>query len=465
MTAVPSGQKLVEDLDQARLLWRSQQALGLPQGNFGHIYGKFKDDGDRLFYYTTCGGGASPIVGDGKVFATEWFPDGKEYDEEDIKKYQDFFAVKELHPAVKLNFSKTCHDWYVCMDAATGQTLWTSEFPEETGTYFSKLSPDHKTGPVGAAPCYANGKLFGLHLSGYLRAMDAKTGKLLWKQKIAGTEPQGRGNCHNVMFIGGVVMTGNFGSELYACDPETGAVLWKAPCDWVTDPQRWVHAGKEYAIVKGGSSPDGVEYRCLEPKTGKVLWSFRGFIFAECFAGISGDTIAVVQGKDGQDDPGGPGSGKEGRLSIAAYRLTPEKAEKIWEVPTVPIEGRAAVVVLEKYVAAMGLRKSRLLDLATGKEVATVDVGGPVNFGHVQVAEDRLFVRPDGAHGGININMLGATPETFKVMGTYQYGWQPKIPHSSSYARKMHTMPIVDGRMYIRGADGIYCYDLRKAAP
>jgi hypothetical protein len=43
--------------------------------------------------------------------------------------------------------------------------------------------------------------------------------------------------------------------------------------------------------------------------------------------------------------------------------------------------------------------------------------------------------------------------------------WPPKIPKTSSYAMKMHTMPIVDGRMYIRGADGIYCYDLRKAAP
>ena len=36
MTATPTGQKLVEDLTQARLIWRSQIAVGRGQGNYGH---------------------------------------------------------------------------------------------------------------------------------------------------------------------------------------------------------------------------------------------------------------------------------------------------------------------------------------------------------------------------------------------------------------------------------------------
>ncbi|MGD0899695.1 MAG: PQQ-binding-like beta-propeller repeat protein, partial [Thermoguttaceae bacterium] len=459
MTATPSGQKLVDDLDQARLVWRSQQAIGLSQGHFSHPYF------DHLFAQPTCGGGAAPIVADGKVFATQWFPDGKEYDAEGLKKLQDAAAqwgLKEPTPAMKLHVSKTCHDWYVCMDAATGQTLWTAEFPEEAGMYYGNSHPDHKGGPTGLTPCYANGKLFGLHLSGYLRAMDAKTGKLLWKQKVAGNVPQGRGNCNCVMFIGGVVMVVGVGG-INACDPETGAILWKGGGDAVADPQRLVLDGKEYAFTK---THEGKSYSCLDPKTGKELWNLGpqpggtllGFTFW-----INGDTVAVLEGKDAKVDPV---KNWQGSVSIVLYRLTPQKAEKVWEVPAPgPLEGRwASVMAQEKYVAvfsnALSSDKAWLLDRATGKEVAVTKVSGPENHGFVEVAEDRFFVKPDGVHGGIHFSMMGATPETFKVMG--KEGWGPKFPHASSYAYKPTTMPIVDGRMYFRGADGIYCYDLRK---
>jgi outer membrane protein assembly factor BamB len=320
---------------------------------------------------------------------------------------------------------------------------------------------------MGQTPCYANGKLFGIHMSGYLRAMDAKTGKLLWKQKVAGTTPTQRGQNCCVMFIGGVVMTGNHAGTFYACDPETGAVLWKGTCDPDIDPQRWAHDGKEYGFVKNGNT-----YSCFEPKTGKELWKLSppaGGTLLGFNSWIVGNTVAVLQGRDAKS---APMKGGQDFVSIALYKLTPEKAEKIWEVPCPgPIEGRwgGGLVPLEKYVAVFSYRlgeihKGWLLDRATGKQVAVaVDVSGPSNHGHIEVADGRLFIRPDGVHGVIDLSMLGTTPETFKVLG--KGNWGPKIPHTSSYASKAQTMPIVDGRMYIRGADGIYCYDLRKAAP
>jgi hypothetical protein len=56
--------------------------------------------------------------------------------------------------------------------------------------------------------------------------------------------------------------------------------------------------------------------------------------------------------------------------------------------------------------------------------------------------------------------MAGGAPEKFQGMGPPW--WSPNIPHTTSYAARNINHPIVDGRMYIRGGDGIYCYDLRK---
>jgi RNA polymerase sigma factor (sigma-70 family) len=462
MTSVPSGQRLVDDLDQARLVWRSQQTFERSQGNFGHPY----RDARTLTYWPHCSGGAAPIVGDGpstgsgqaKVFAFQSLPDGKEYDAAGLKKLRDAIeamGLKEPLPAMKLHVSKTCHDWYIAMDAATGQTLWIAEFADETGSYFESeaTAPDHKNGPMGLTPCYAQGKLFGLGLSGYLRAMDARTGQLLWKRKIAGTKPFGRGNCNCVMFIGGIVMAGDHGGTLHACDPETGAELWKAPSDPVADPQRWTQGGKEYAIVAASRPRD---YRCLDPKTGKELWKLSGNFHHDNFYGLCGDVMALLQSSDG----------KGASMTLAAYKLTPEKAEKIWEVPsTLPADTRFGTLVTEKHVMVfgrMGQNRVRLLDRTTGKEAAVADAAAHVNFGHSQVADERLFVQPDGVHGkgGIHLTMLGTAPETFKVMGTKS--WSPPFPGTSSYAFKPQTHPIVDGRLYSRGADGIYCVDLRK---
>jgi hypothetical protein len=100
----------------------------------------------------------------------------------------------------------------------------------------------------------------------------------------------------------------------------------------------------------------------------------------------------------------------------------------------------------------------QLLDLKTGKVVATAVGPAPINEGHVFTAENPVFTAPDGSHGNSSLAVYGATPETFKLLGS----WTPPHPHTNSYHMKCMTFPIVEGRLFMRGFDGIYCYDLRK---
>jgi len=99
-----------------------------------------------------------------------------------------------------------------------------------------------------------------------------------------------------------------------------------------------------------------------------------------------------------------------------------------------------------------------LLDLKTGMKLATAVGPAPINEGHIFMAENIIFSSPDGSHGTSALAAFGATQETFKLLG----GWAPPHLTTTSYHMKCMTFPVVEGRLFMRGFDGIYCYDLRK---
>ena len=72
--------------------------------------------------------------------------------------------------------------------------------------------------------------------------------------------------------------------------------------------------------------------------------------------------------------------------------------------------------------------------------------------------EDRLLILGDSAHIKNTAFWAWAGGQRFDVAGE---PWvNPHPPTTPLYATI--TWPYVDGHLYVRGADGIYCYDLRK---
>jgi len=100
----------------------------------------------------------------------------------------------------------------------------------------------------------------------------------------------------------------------------------------------------------------------------------------------------------------------------------------------------------------------QLLDLNTGKVLATAEAPAAMNEPHIFMAENLVFLSPDGSHGNNTLSVYGATPETFKLLGS----WAPPHHHTNSYHCKCLVFPVVEGRLFMRGFDGIHCYDLRK---
>jgi PQQ-dependent dehydrogenase (methanol/ethanol family) len=200
------------------------------------------------------------------------------------------------------------------LDAATGAMRWRyrSQVPESVIQYACC-----DVGNRGVA--YSDGKVFVGQLDGKLVALDAKTGKLLWKSTVV-DYTEGAVITSPPLVVGHKVITGFAGGEygvrgyLSAFDAATGKLLWRtytvpAPGEpgaetWKGDS--WKHGGgaawlvgsydpKLNMIYYGTSNPapsNSAErslnkpddkftnlYTCselaLNPESGKILWHFQ----------------------------------------------------------------------------------------------------------------------------------------------------------------------------------------------
>jgi hypothetical protein len=95
---------------------------------------------------------------------------------------------------------------------------------------------------------------------------------------------------------------------------------------------------------------------------------------------------------------------------------------------------------------------------------AAIPVGGSI-IGVASAANGRVIWQPEGMHGGWQAPqdfwMFAADPASFRKLGE---PWV--VPHrcTTAYANMPINYPLVDGRLFVRGHDALYCYDVRKAA-
>jgi outer membrane protein assembly factor BamB len=238
-------------------------------------------------------------------------------------------------------------------------------------------------------------------------------------------------------------------------------------------PDAWTHNVKEYAVTVGGTGAGNRTAgapKLVDPASGNVHWehpvpdpgkslSIRDDV-ALIFSGVS-----AAAGADEDDDkkpaaPNSPPGNGAGPVKCLAIRLSPDKPEPLWAVPCPWASVHCDPVASAKgHVLLSGPLESRLVDLRTGKELAAWKGKGGGNEGHADVVEDRFLIAHDGSHGDQSLSMLLDSVETFSATGTGPCALQHG--QTTGYHNRPMTRAIADGRLFIRGFDGIYCYDLR----
>lgn len=417
-----------------------------------------------------AGGGASPVVVDGRVFLSYYLP------AEDTP-WMDTPMRRHKRTALLAT------DVVLCMDAYTGKTLWKKQFPG--GPCYTDMK---SAGNSGLSPCVHEGRVYSFCTGHVLRCLDAKAGRTVWETVLpeygervkayvkavrAGrpmpAESAGTGNTvksihfgkrsgQNLVCIGGAILVEGF----LAFDAQTGKLLWRKKMPGY--PVRWSRGGREL-ILMARNDVSRKTIDCIEPRTGRTVWKTPfGGAPNDTMLAISGDLIVGrAPGVVFKDDRGK--DTEEGLL--AAWRLSPDGATLLWKHDAkhgFRIHSKNQPVLMDGLVYC-GVQDPphepcpvACFDALTGKHLGTIGVPSGRRPGNILRLENRLLILGDASHVRNTAFLAWADRRRFDVAGR---PWvDPHPPTTPFYATI--TWPYVDGRLYIRGADGIYCYGLRK---
>ena len=418
--------EFVETLRNARLLWKSDF---VPPA-----FAQSKRKGLKAHGYKK-GGGASLIAADNKVFAYYQTPIPED----------DYWAA---------NGNDIVH----AFDAVTGKTLWKKTTGK--GTYYDPKFDAKSRNIINHTPCWFDGNVYSVSPSGRVNCLNASSGDVKWSANIGG-----RAQTSALVPIGGAIVTGvggrrnaPFSVDVVALDAKNGDILWRCKkcAGGGATPTPWEFEGKHYVIV---ANNDG-EARCLNARTGEEKWKLTGLGQNEYTVHVSGSYMALFADSIIHKVGG----------RVAGFRITDTKATSLW---TLPEELRLRIVMAIYKGYLYGFHKDRhyrVIDMETGKLVGqTLPKAGLQNIhktglgagSPVVAVNNRLIANLDSEHAHHYV-MHKTFPETFAP--TDESCWWPYHELTATYSECHATMkqPVVEGRFFTRGKDGVYCYDLRK---
>jgi len=296
--ALPSGLRLVDDVNQARHLWRSEEPIpSSKEQNAGWI-GKVMQSQDRA---PIAGGGGSPILVDGRVYFCYYEPSGTAMDEVERYGGMRFSGGSWKWPyRQRVHFQKVgatavglieAADVVFCCDALSGRTLWKRRFVGKGNNYQTR-----KDAAVNQRTmCAADGRVYALGTSCRLYCLDAASGELMWESATADHQRYRQDKLHSLatrrrteylnpghgfgyeslLAIDGRIIVKIHGGGLQAFDAATGRLAWTQPEAGVFQtcpvPVVWSHQGQTFFLgARWGT------VTCTGARTGEIAWRKEG---------------------------------------------------------------------------------------------------------------------------------------------------------------------------------------------
>ena len=318
----------------------------------------------------------------------------------------------------------------VAYDLSTGRELWTdtadAEFVEEQGN-----------GPR-ATPTWDEGRLYALGGTGELRCVDSRNGKLIWsrdtlKENGASNLPWGQSVSPLIVDDKVVVLPGgSSGKSVVAYNKLTGAPMWKSLNDRqaYTSPMLVTLAGKRQILVVSAVRVAG-----LAIENGAILWDSSW----DTQMGINVSQPLVV---DKNRFFISAGYGKGCALVEVTTNGQSFSSRKVWENIRMKTKFNSPVLH-DGYVYGLDEGILSCVNVDTGEQKWKE---GRFGYGQVLLASGHLIVMSDKGE----LALVKATPEGFEEVARF----------SALEGRCWNYPAIADGRLLVRNATEMVCYDI-----
>lgn len=305
-------------------------------------------------------GYASPVIADGKVYATG---------------------------------NSNGQDHVHCFDAASGERVWSQGHPARGG--------DKYAGPR-ATPAVEDGKVFAMSREGDVLCLDAGTGRVIWRKSLvaeAGIANLRWGLSGSPLVMGDLLIL-NAGSSGMALKKGTGAVAWSGGtgAGGYASPVAMTLGGKPGVLLFGAEALMGVA-----ADTGAVLWSHTWKTSYDVNAPDpipSGDKVYISSGY---------GSG------CALLDLTRTPPAVVWQNKLIASHF-ACSILRDGYLYGCdgnaGKGRLRCLEFETGKDVWTEETG----FSSLIMVDGKLLI----LHEAGKLTIADASPKGFNRLSEAQ---------------------------------------------
>lgn len=321
----------------------------------------------------------------------------------------------------------------VCYHATDGKELWAHR---DTTRFWEVIGG---AGPR-ATPTFHEGRLYTVGANGRLNCLDAASGKCLWGVDMiesADVKVPDWGYASSPLIVGNLVLvlpSRPTGAAVHAYNRATGERLWSSGdgTHAYSSPQLATIDGVEQIVSQTDQGVAG-----LDPATGKVLWNHTWLTMKDgsrvLQPYVSGNTVVVTT-----------------YFGIGSRRLRVKREGDDWSV-AVDWESRDFkpyfndFVVEDGYAYGFDANIFCCLDLKTGKRAWK---GG--RFGHGQVlliAEQKLLLIISETGEAV---LVKADPQRLNELGRF----------AALEGKTWNHPVIVRGKLYVRNAEEMACYDV-----
>lgn len=308
-------------------------------------------------------------------------------------------------------------DQVFCLNSANGKIIWKRELQDagkEAGS---------------STPCIANGMLYVVGSGASAYCLNADTGSPVWQAALprSGREPI----TSSITVIGNEAIL--LADVLLALDARSGKVLWKQ--DQVkglqSSPALWNHNGKNDVICNSAR-----ETYCVDAADGRIHWSVPG----------GGKSTPVVAQEYGGDFLVNMSDIR--RNGLAAYRLTDKGPQKLWSMDISDRGSSPVVFDGHVYTVAGGENGHGAHLLSIHIDSGKVAWDEVIDFAEVSspvIADGKMFVVC-----GTYLALLQATPEKYSLLSQDDYRitlcTSPTIVDGRLYVRQGNAVACYDLR-------------------